>query len=1112
MALSKRPDCGACGAEPVAGARFCHLCGAALAPVCAGCGAELPPDARFCHMCGVPAGASAAARPPAAPDALTLAGEAERRQMTVLFSDLVGSTALSESVDPEMLRELLAAYRQICAEAVERQGGTVTKLVGDGLDAHFGYPVDYEDSAARAVRAALEIASAVPFLSGRFPGLAAPLSARIGINTGLVVVGDVGAGALREKQGVIGDTPNVAARLQAVAEPGQVVIGQATWRLVSHDFVFAPLGPKRLKGVAQPLECYVVLAERAEREPDAPGSRTRLVGREGEIAVLRQNWRRAAGGDGRTVLLTGEAGIGKSRVVETLLEELRREPDFAELKLFAAAVHTATAFRPLIRELVRRAGFADGEPDAARLDKLEALVDDLGLDREIYMPPLASTLSVDLGGRYTKAADASVVKHRFQAACAAMIDKAGEGRTLLLLVEDLHWADPSTLEFIDQWITETARRRCLTILTFRPSFDHGWRDESHLSTLNLNRLSRVESREVIGLVARKPLPEEVVSTIVQRTDGVPLFIEELTKMVLESGLMQETAAEYRLTGPLPPLAIPDSLQNSLMARLDRLATVKEVAQIAAAIGRRFRHSLLAEVTGDPDGELEAALAKLVDAELLQRFGFPPDVEYEFRHALVQDAAYGSMLKSSRHRVHARIAAALEANPRSRELEPEIIARHHLASGAPVKAAPFSFAAGQRALDASAHREAIGHFAAALEHLEDMPDDPGRRRLELDIRMAYGVPLQTLRGYAHASVRKNYDRVEALATSLGATAELMPLYYGMSRYHMLSADYEKALVGGEKLLAAAEAAGDAIFLAAGRRILGSIRFYTGRFTEAREMLLAVLSSGLVEADYSLARQVDVVDFRAAANAYMAWVEYAEGRPNAARTYAADSMKVASGLSHRFSEAFSICFACWTHEFCGDRERARELAAKGLAMSREHGFQFWIGWTEVILAATGGERKSGLSAADYAREGLADWEEVGSRLGLTYLLSLTVELLAKEGRKDEAEEVLAEAERFIAETGERFWAPEIIRLKGVLRRRSRPAEAEALFLRALKEADAMGAHLLSLRALLSLAETPGRREEAAAALRDRLSAFPEEEESAELEAARALAAQPAQSRSA
>lgn len=1054
-------------------------------------------------MCGAPAVAPGPgpAQEPSAAEALTLSGEAERRQMTILFCDLVGSTAISGAVDPELLRDLLSAYRRICAEAVERQGGTVTKLIGDGLDAHFGFPVDYEDSAARAVRAALEIAAAAPLLAESFPAVDAPLAVRIGVNTGLVVVGDVGAGALRERQGVIGETPNVAARLQALAAPGQVVIGQPTWRLVSHDFVFEPLGPKALKGVAEPLECYVVLAERAEREPDLPGSRTRLVGREGEIAVLRQNWRRAAGGDGQTVLLTGEAGIGKSRVVETLFEELGREPDFASLRLYASAVHTATAFRPFIREIVRRAGFVEGETDLERLDKLEALTDSLGLDRDVFMPPLASTLSVDLAGRYTKAADASLVKHRFQAACAALIDKAAEGRTLLLLIEDLHWADPSTLEFIDQWITETARRRCLMILTFRPSFDSGWRDESHLSTLNLNRLSRVESREVIALVAPKPLPEEVVATIVQRTDGVPLFIEELTKMVLESGLMEETATEYRLTGPLPPLAIPDSLQNSLMARLDRLATVKEVAQIAAAIGRRFRRALLAEVTGAPEAELDAALAKLADAELLQRFGFPPDVEYEFRHALVQDAAYGSMLKSSRQRVHARIAAALAANPRSRELEPEIIARHYLSGGAPVQAAPFSFAAGQRALGASAHREAIGHFAAALEHLEDMEDGPGRRRLELDIRMAYGVPLQTLRGYAHASVRKNYDRVEALATQLGATAELMPLYYGMSRYHMLSADYEKALVSGEKLLAAAEAAGDDIFLAAGRRTLGSICFYTGRLDEAREMLLAVLSSGLVEADYSLARQVDVVDFRVAANAYMGWVEYAQGRPNAARAYAAASMEVAAGLSHRFSECFAICFACWTREFCGDREAARALAAKGLAMSREHGFQFWIGWTEVILAATGGERKPGLSAADYAREGLADWEEVGSRLGLSYLLALTVELLAGEGDRDGATEILDQAEAFLAETGERFWAPEIIRLKGVLRRRSDPEGAEALFRRAMAEADAMGAPLLALRAALSFAELPGRGQEAQRMLRARLPAFEPEETSAEIAAARA-----------
>ncbi|MEX2519935.1 MAG: adenylate/guanylate cyclase domain-containing protein [Paracoccaceae bacterium] len=1099
--MTRSPACAACGADPAPGARFCHQCGVALAVSCGGCGAELPQGAKFCPMCGVAAGLPSALPPRAEADALNLSGDAERRQMTILFSDLVGSTPISEALDPEELRDLLSAYRRICADAVERMGGVVTKLIGDGLDAHFGYPVDYEDSAQRAVRAALEIAAAVPGLKARFSGFEVPLAARIGVHTGLVVVGDVGSGALREVQGVIGDTPNVAARLQALAEPGQVVIGQATFRLVSNDFLFRSLGDRALKGVAAPVGCYVVLAEATERAPAVKGVQTALIGREGELAILKQNWRRASGGDGQTVLLTGEAGIGKSRITETLLEDLRENPDFAELRLFASSIHAATAFRPFIKEFARRAGFTDGEDAAARTGKLEALADSLKLDKDIYMPPLAATLSVDLGGRYPHVADPSMVKNRFQAACAALIDQAAGEKTLLLLIEDLHWADPSTLEFINQWITETARRRCLLILTFRPSFDGGWRDESHLSTLNLNRLSRIESRELIARVAIKPLPEEVAATIVQRTDGVPLFIEELTKMVLESELIEETETEYRLSGPLPLLAIPDSLQNSLMARLDRLASVKEVAQIAAAIGRRFRQGLLASVTRAPAAELQAALDRLIDAELMQRYGFPPDVEYEFRHALVQDAAYSSMLKSTRHRVHARIAAVLAEDSRTRALEPEIIARHYLAGGVPVKAAPFSFAAGQRALDASAHREATQHFTEALEHLDEMPDSPARQRLELDIRMANGVPLQTLRGYAHSSVRKNYDRVEVLATGLGATAELMPFYYGMSRYHMLSGDYEKALIGGEKLLKAAETAEDAIFLSAGRRILGSILFYTGRLDEARDYLQGVLGSGLVEQDYSTARQVDVVDFRVAANAYMAWVEFAHGRPNEARAYANRSVELAEGLIHRFSHAFATCFASWTFEFCGDRDRARALAAKGLEISREHGFEFWIGWAEVMLASTGAPHAAGLSPAAYAREGLADWAEVGSRLGLTYLLSLTVELLAKEGDKPGAEEVLDHAEAFIAESGERFWAPEIIRLKGVLRRKSRPAEAEALFRRAMAEADAMGARLLGLRAVLSLAEVPGREEEARRALKKRLLGFAADQDCADLAAARA-----------
>lgn len=1092
------------------------MCGTALSHSCAACGADLPPGARFCAMCGAAAAPeaqtpplAAAARPTEAPakSAFSLSDVGERRQMTILFCDLVGSTPISEQLDPEDLRELLSAYRQLCADMVERMGRTVTKLVGDGLDAHFGYPVDYEDSAQRAVRAALEIVAAVPRLSQDFPTLQAPLAARIGVNTGLVVVGDVGAGSLREKQSVIGDTPNVAARLQGVAEPGQVVLGQPTWRLVSRDFLFEPLGPRTLKGVAQPMECYIALSEATDRSRAPIGPRTRLVGRDGELAILRQNWRRAKGGDGQTVLLTGEAGIGKSRIVDALLQDLKDDPDFTELRLYASSTHSSTAFRPFIAEISDRAGITGETEAGARIERLEAVLADLGLDRETCLAPFAAALNVDLLDRPARPADPSVVKSRFQAALAALIDAVAGDKTLLLQFEDLHWADPSTLEFINQWIVEIAGRRCLMILTFRPSFDQTWRDESHLSRLSVNRLSRVESREMISLVAGKPLPDEVTATIVQRTDGVPLFVEELTKMVLESGLLEQSSGAWRLTGPLPSLAIPDSLQNSLMARLDRLANVKEVAQIAAAIGRRFGHGLLSAVTSTPEAELQAALDQLIDAELLQRFGFPPNVEYEFKHALVQDTAYGSMLRSTRQRVHSRIAATLAEDRRVVEQEPETIARHYLNGGAPVEAAPYSFAAGQRALEASAHREAIAHFTDALEHLEDMADTPERQRQELEIRMALGVPLQTMRGYAHGSVRKNYERVEALAISLGATAKLMPLYYGMSRYHMLGADYEAALVNAEKLDAAATAAEDRIFLAAGRRTLGSILFYTGRAAEAREQLSGVLEDELLEEDYSTARQVDVIDFRVAASAYMAWVEFTQGRPNEARTYADQAIAKAEGLNHRFSVAFARCFACWTFEFCGDRDRARALAAEGLSMSREHGFQFWIGWTEVLLAATGGERAEGVSPAAYARQGLADWAEVGSRLGLTYLLSLTVELLAREGDNAGAKEVLFQAEAFIEETGERFWATEILRLKGVLRRRSHPKSAEALFRQAIEEADAMGARILALRAALSLAEVPGRAEETRAMIRERLVSFAADQDCADLRAARALLGEPA-----
>jgi class 3 adenylate cyclase len=636
---------------------------------------------------------------------------AERRQVTVMFSDLVGSTALSARMDPEDLREVISSYQKCVAETVQRFGGFVAKYMGDGVLVYFGYPRAHEDDAERAVRAGLDLVAAVGALKTH-----APLQTRIGIATGLVVVGDlIGSGASQE-QAIVGETPNLAARLQGVAEPNRVVIADNTRKLLGNLFELEDLGAQNLKGIKGAERAWVaVRPSSAESRFEAfhASGVSELVGRDEELELLLRRWSKAKTGEGQVVLLSGEAGIGKSRLIAALLENLASEPH-TRLRNFCSPQYTDSSLYPTIVQIERAAGFTRDDTPQSKLDKLDALLAQSSTsthDAALF----ADMLSVSNDGRYA-VLDLTPQERRKRTleALVSQVAALSNQNPLLMIFEDAHWTDPTSLELFGRIVDKIRTLRALLIVTFRPEFDPPWIGRPYVMTLTLNRLAEREISAMIDrVVGNKLLPTHNRQDIIERTDGIPLFIEEMTKAVLEAG--GEEAAQQALSViPSPSLTVPASLHASLMARLDRLGPAKEVAQIGAAIGREFSHALLAAIARKPEAELQSALDRLVRTGLLFQQGMPPNASYLFKHALVQDAAYGTLLREPRRALHARVANTLESQFTDiAENQPGMLARQCTEAGLIEKAVGWWGKAGQRSLARSALVEGAEQLSRAL---------------------------------------------------------------------------------------------------------------------------------------------------------------------------------------------------------------------------------------------------------------------------------------------------------------------------------------------------------------------------------------------------------------
>jgi len=924
--------------------------------------------------------------------------EAERRQLTVMFADLVGSTALSTRLDPEDLRKIIGAYQRRCAEVIAKSGGFVARYLGDGILAYFGYPQAHEEDAERAVRAGLELIEAVAKLDD---GAGTALRVRVGIATGLVVVGDLrGEGAAQEHE-VVGETPNLAARLQALAEPDTVVIAGNTRCLLGDLFEYRALGSVTIKGFGDPVPVWQVTGASAidSRFEALRVTRTPLVGRDEEINLLMRRWQQAKANEGCVVLISGEAGIGKSRIAQTIVERLSGEP-YARLRYFCSPHHQDSALYPTIRRLERAAGFRREDTDELRLAKLEAVLAQATNDFSEVVPLLADLLSIPTGDRYPQLnLSPQKRKEKTLRAQLAQIEGLAAHQPVLMVFEDVHWSDPTTLESLDLLIDRVVLLRVLVIITFRPEFTPPWVGRPHVTLLSLSRLAPRQRAEMITRVTGgKALPREIADQIIDRTDGVPLFIEELTKSVVESGLVTEDGDRYAVTGPMASLAIPMTLQASLLARLDRLASVRDVAQMGAALGRQFSHELIGAIAPpQQQQQLDDALQQLVHAELIFRRGIPPDAEYTFKHALVQEAAYSTLLRGQRQHLHARITTTLEERfPEIVTSQPGLLARHCAEGGMAEKAIAYCLAAGEQAIARSAMAEAVAQLRRGLNLLTSLSDTAGRRRHELNLQIALGRALIATKGQGARATGEAYARARQLCEQLERPAQLLPVLFGQWIHYLLRAELRLARRSAAELQQLGKAQDDTSLKFVACRWGGVTDLYLGEFTAAR----AELEHGLALFDpvqRPFYAALEAYDAHVAILSYLSRILVSLGYFDQARTRRDAALAEASKLGHTFTLAHSLFLAC-LDEWSVKSERALFRHAEELAtLSAEHDFALFSaggslfrGWCIVALR----QGQQGIVLLD---EALAAWRATGSMLLVPFFLLLLADANGKAGSR-------------------------------------------------------------------------------------------------------------------
>jgi class 3 adenylate cyclase/predicted ATPase len=1054
--------CPYCQTETSAKAGRCEACGNLLgARDCPRCGFANPTFFRFCGQCGasVSGGAFAPRR-------------SERRQVTVLFSDIVGWTELARKLDPEDLSALLRSYQMACTEVVEKYRGYTAQYLGDGVLAYFGYPDAHEDDAERAVRAGLSIVDAIPRLTlYRETNLAV----RVGIATGLVLAGNPRAGHSASELSVIGETPNLAARLQYLAPPNGVVIAPSTRQLLGTIFEVESLGEHVLKGFADPVHAYRVVGDRrvdSRFEAVRDATLTPLVGRKEEVDLLVDRWQHAKRGEGQIILLSGEAGIGKSRIVHALRERLSTEPH-VELHYQSSPHHADSALHPVIARLERMADFRPGERAEERLSKLEALLSGT-MHNTAAVPLFAALLSVEVGERYAPLAlEPQQERDRTLGTLIQHLAAVASRQPVLMIVEDAHWIDPTSLEWLGRVVEWARTAPVLLIVTFRPEFSPNWADLSRLTFLSLNRLSPDQSSMMVRQLARhSPLAAETMEQIVRKTDGVPLFIEEVTKAVIkETERLPAQAASSTID-------IPSSLQDSLMARLDQLANVKEVAQVCGVIGGECSFPLLAAVIDWPEDKLQAALGRIEQSGLMSRDGAPPDAHWVFKHALVQDAAYASLPRTRRQLLHARIADLLvERFSETVDSQPELIAHHLTAADRAAEAVSYWEKAGQRAARRSANLEAARHFARALELLGRLPDTLERAQTELAIRDMLGPTLMITRGPLSSEVRQNYSRAQRLSARFPDSPLRFATLWGLWRFTRNFNDKQKI---SDDLLRVAGKVGDSGLMLQAHHAQWATRFHLGLHAACLKHVddgLEIYSRGDYRAHAAMYGGHDPKVCACGEAAYSLWLI---GQPERAQARSEEALAWARGLDHSGSLAHALEMNLLLHSYWRDAPKVLGLADEIIDFASRENFPVhkakglvFRGWALAKL----GDAQEGVNLM---RRGLASQQEVGTREDHPIFFDMLAEGFGMLSDLGEALHTVEQALSEAKSVGLGFWTAELHRRRGeIMRSRKEQQRAELDFRRARRLAHHQQAIALELRAAMSLArlwseEERGRRE--------------------------------------
>jgi predicted ATPase/class 3 adenylate cyclase len=1099
-------DCPSCGAEVPSGNRYCGVCGAEQDVTCPGCGHRNPPAAKFCGACfaGLVAMPQAVARDEAG------AALAERRHLTVMFCDLVDSTELSGRFDPEDLDRVIHAYQASCLAHVRRFEGTVARFIGDGILVFFGYPQAHEDDPERAVRAALKIAAGI----GKAAPLGVELRVRVGIATGLVLIRDViGKNAVSELE-AIGSTPSLAARLQALAAPNTIIIAESSRRLLGGLFECVDLGRHALPGISEPVQAWRVVVESpagTRFEALRGEGLTPLVGREAEIALLLERWDEVKSGSGRVVLLSSEAGIGKSRLIRDFRERVGDEP-YRFLGFNGSPHYQDTALHPVIAELERAAGFEPDEPSREKLVKLEQLLASLQFEGGDAVALLAALLSVQAPELPPLNLSPARRKGRTLELLVAEVGALARRQPVLVQIEDVHWIDPTTLEYIGLLIAALRDWPVLLILAFRPEFKPAWAESAAVTRLSLARLDRQHSTAMVArLTEGQALPAELLDEIVAKADGVPLFIEELTKTVLESGMFRREGGCFVAVDPLPALAVPTTLQASLTARLDRLGAAKEVAQMAAVIGRSFPYRLLAAVSPLGEAELDDSLRQLAGAELVFADGAPPESTYTFKHALVQDASYETLLRARRRSLHEAIAKALERQfPERVRNEPELLAHHYTQASLLADAIPYGLKAARRAMARSATAEAMAQLRKALNLMRKLPAGAQRDAFELELQLALGQVQIAAKGHAAGEVGEAFSRARELCGAVGEPTHLSMILMGLASYHQVRGELAAAITIAEELLHHVEQQNDPAALAMGHRGVAVAQLYLGRLAEAVSHLERGLALYDPEQRGSRAFQL-VNNPRVASWSLMSGALLRLGFADQARQRSRAALAEARGLQQPFDIAGALHHACFLHRMCRDHAAVEGLAASLVELAYEQNFPNYLATGTIFhgwAIAEAGHSETGIAEME---RGIDAYRAPGAEINVPCWLGMLAEGYCRAGAPVRAAPLVADALARVERTGERGYESDLLRLAGAvelaLPAPDRP-RAEDSFRRALQVAREQEARLWELRGAGDLARlwaSEGRHDAARALLAPILGWFREGLDLPDLVAATALLAE-------